>query len=130
MGSSGVVDVRSHHSVPDTLDRLGSLLKERGLTVFARIDFSGDAQRAGLAMRPMQMLLFGNPKAGTPILVASPRTGLDLPLRALAWEDADGTVWVSSNAPEYLAARHGLSPELVTKVAGAGALITSAAEGE
>jgi len=128
MQSPGVVDVRSHHSVPVTLDRLASLLAERGLMVFARIDFSGDAERAGLAMRPMQMLLFGNPKAGTPILIAAPRAGLDLPLRALAWEDADGTVWVSANTPEYLASRHGLTPDLVARVAGAGALIKSAAE--
>jgi uncharacterized protein (DUF302 family) len=74
------------------------------------------------------MLLFGNPKAGTPILIAAPRAGLDLPLRALAWEDADGAVWVSSNAPEYLAARHSLMPDLVARVGGAGALIKSAAE--
>jgi uncharacterized protein (DUF302 family) len=128
MQSAGVVDVRSHHSVPEILDRLVSVLEKRGLMVFARIDFSGDAERAGLAMRPMQMLLFGSPKAGTPILIAAPRAGLDLPLRALAWEDADGTVWVSTNAPEHLASRHGLTPDLVARVAGAGALITSAAE--
>jgi uncharacterized protein (DUF302 family) len=128
MQSPGIVDIRSRHSVPETLDRLATVLRERGLTVFARIDFSGDAERAGLAMRPMQMLLFGNPKAGTPILIAAPRAGLDLPLRALAWEDADGAVWVSSNAPEYLAARHSLMPDLVARVGGAGALIKSAAE--
>jgi uncharacterized protein (DUF302 family) len=128
MQTPGAVDIRSHHSVPETLDRLASVLVEHGLMVFARIDFSGDAERAGLSMRPMQMLLFGNPKAGTPILIAAPRAGLDLPLRALAWEDSDGTVWVSSNAPDYLATRHGLTPELVARVAGAGALIRSAAE--
>jgi uncharacterized protein (DUF302 family) len=128
MQTIGIIDVRSHHSVPETLDRLGSALKARGLMVFARIDFSGDAERAGLTMRPMQMLLFGSPKAGTPILMAAPRAGLDLPLRALAWEDADGTVWISTNAPEYLATRHGLTADLVARVAGAGALIQGAAE--
>jgi uncharacterized protein (DUF302 family) len=107
---------------------INTLLEERGLMVFARIDFSGDAERAGLAMRPMQMLLFGDPKAGTPILITAPHAGLDFPLRALAWEDADGTVWVSTNAPGYLASRHGLTPDLVARVAGASALITSAAE--
>jgi uncharacterized protein (DUF302 family) len=127
MQTPGSVDVRSQHSVPDTLDRLESLAKEQGLTVFARIDFSGDARRAGLAMRPMQLLLFGNPKAGTPLLVASPRAGLDLPLRALAWEDGDGRVWVSANTPEHLIARHGLAPELVARIAGASALIARAA---
>ena len=130
MQSTGTVDVRSRHSVRETVDRLESLVKARGLTVFARIDFSGDAERAGLAMRPMQMLLFGNPKAGTPLLLASPRSGLDLPLRALAWEDADGAVWVSSNSPDYLASRHGLPTELIARIAGAGALIDSAAVGE
>jgi len=88
----GVVDVLSKRSVPHTVDRLESLALARGLTVFARIDFSGDAQRAGLSMPPMQMLIFGNPKAGTPLLVAAPRVGLDLPLKALAWEDANGSV--------------------------------------
>jgi uncharacterized protein (DUF302 family) len=125
--TTGVLDVRSYYSVTKTLDRLESLAKNHGLMVFARIDFSGDAQRAGLHMRPMQMLLFGNPKAGTPLLVASPRTGLDLPLKALAWQDQEGHVWVSTNAPDYLAARHGLSDELVGKIAGAGALVAAAA---
>ncbi len=127
MHTPGIVDVRSAHSVEETLDRLASLATERMLTVFARIDFSGDARRAGLSMRDMQMLLFGNPKAGTPILMAAPRAGLDLPLRALAWEDADGVVWVTANAPDYLAERHGLSAELVARIAGVGALIASAA---
>jgi uncharacterized protein (DUF302 family) len=79
-------------------------------------------------MPPMQMLLFGNPKGGTPLLVAAPRAGLDLPLKALAWEESDGTVWVSMNAPEYLEARHGLSHELVANIAGARALVEKAAE--
>jgi uncharacterized protein (DUF302 family) len=130
MQSTGTVDVRSRHSGRETIDRLESLAKTRGLTVFARIDFSGDAERAGLSMRPMQMLLFGNPKAGTPLLLASPRSGLDLPLRALAWEDADGAVWVSSNSPDYLASRHGLTAELIARIAGVGALIEAAAAAE
>jgi uncharacterized protein (DUF302 family) len=126
--SSGTFDVRSSHSVPETLDRLESLAKSAGLTVFARIDFSGDALRAGLPMRPMQMLLFGNPKAGTPLLVASPRAGLDLPLKALAWEDASGAVWVSSNTPEYVQERHALPADLVAKIAGANGLVAKAAQ--
>jgi uncharacterized protein (DUF302 family) len=126
--SRGVFEVRSNHSVVETLDRLESLAKAHGLVAFARIDFSGDALRAGVTMRPMQALLFGNPKAGTPLLIASPRSGLDLPIRALAWEDAGGAVWVSSNTPEYLEARHGLAPELVASIAGAGALIEAAAK--
>ncbi len=98
------------------------------MIVFARIDFSGDAQRAGLALRPMQMVLFGQSKAGTLLLLASPRAGLDLPLKALAWEDADGRVWLSANAPEYVLARHGLPDALIANIAGARALLEQAAD--
>ena len=124
---TGVVDVRSARSVPETIERLESLAKARGLNIFARIDFSGDAAAAGLSMRPMQMLLFGNPKAGTPLLQASPRAGLDLPLKALAWQDTDGATWISFNAPNYIGTRHRLSPELVEKIAGVAALVDEAA---
>jgi uncharacterized protein (DUF302 family) len=125
--STGTFDLPSSHSVPETLNRLESLAKAAGLTVFTRIDFSGDAQRSGLSMRPMQMLVFGNPKAGTPLLVASPRVGLDLPLKALAWEDENGAVWVSANAPEYLQERHGIPPALIANIAGARGLLAKAA---
>jgi uncharacterized protein (DUF302 family) len=125
--STGTVDVRSRHSVAATIDRLEALARGRGMLVFARIDFAGDAGRSGLTIRPMESLLFGNPKAGTPLLVASPRAGLDLPLRALAWEASDGQVWVSTSTPEYLAWRHGLASDLVHPLAGALALIEEAA---
>jgi uncharacterized protein (DUF302 family) len=128
MSETGVLDVASHHSVAETIDRLEDLVKSAGLLVFARIDFTGDARKAGLTMPPMQALVFGNPRAGTPLLVASPRTGLDLPLKALAWQDADGKVWVSFNAPEYVLRRHGLEEALAKNIAGAGALIAKAAE--
>jgi uncharacterized protein (DUF302 family) len=124
---AGFIDVRSSRSVPQTIDRLEALAKARGLTVFARIDFSGDAARAGLAMRPMQMLIFGNPKAGTPLLVAAPRIGLDLPLKALAWADETDAVWLSCNDPHYLEARHGLSPALIANIAGIKDLMSKAA---
>jgi uncharacterized protein (DUF302 family) len=127
MPNAGTIDFRSHRSVAETIDRLEALAKARGMLVFARIDFAGDAGRVGLTMRPMQALLFGSPKAGTPLLLASPRTGLDLPLKALAWEADDGVVWVSINAPEYLASRHGLSTDLLQRIAGAGALVSEAA---
>jgi uncharacterized protein (DUF302 family) len=125
--AAGIVDVPSRHSVAETLDRLEALARAAGMVVFTRIDFAADAGRAGLSLRPMQALLFGNPKAGTPLLVASPRAGLDLPLKALAWADAEGQVWVSLDTPEYLAARHGLAPELVARIAGARALVEKAA---
>ncbi len=127
MQTPGTLDIRSHHSVPQTLDRLESLARARGLLVFARIDFSGDAARAGLTMRPMQMLLFGNPKGGTPLLVAAPRVGLDLPLKALAWEDEAGAVWVTMNTPEHLGVRHGIPAELLANIAGARGVVESAA---
>jgi len=90
------------------VDRLVASLKERGISVFARIDFSGDAGRAGLAMRPEQMLIFGNPRAGTPLMVAEPLVALDLPLKALVWEDDRGQVWLAYNDPAYVLKRHGL----------------------
>jgi uncharacterized protein (DUF302 family) len=125
--TTGIADVPSSHSVAATIDRLESLARARGLTIFARIDFSGDAARAGLAMRPAQMLLFGNPRAGTPLIVAAPRSALDLPLKALAWEDDDGHVRISYNTPASLAARHGLSEELVRNLSAVVALVEAAA---
>jgi len=124
---NGIVSVASNHSVPETLDRLESIAKTKGITIFARIDFSGDAARNGLEMRPAQLLIFGSPKAGTPLMVASPSAALDLPLKTLAWEDASGKVWVSYNAPEYIAARHGLPETLLQNIAGIKALVETAA---
>src|ERR1700758_5504865 len=123
---SGVVRIPSLHSVTDTLDRLERLLRERGLIVFARIDFSGDAARAGLAMRAEQMLVFGNPKAGTPLMQAVPASGIDLPLKALAWEDVDGKTWLAYNAPEYVVRRHGLAPSFGANLAAAIPLLEAA----
>jgi uncharacterized protein (DUF302 family) len=123
----GIAKVRSRHSVVETVDRLEALARSNGLIVFARIDFSGDAARAGLAMPPMQQLVFGNPKAGTPLLVASPESGLDLPLRALSWQDAEGVVWLSFNEPSYIGARHGLLEVLTATIAAARTLMERAA---
>jgi len=124
---NGIVSIASNHPVPETLDRLQSIAKEKGLTIFARIDFSGDAARSGLEMRPAQLLIFGNPKAGTPLMVASPSVALDLPLKALAWEDSAGRVWVSYNAPEYLGTRHGVPDALLKNIAGIKPLVEMAA---
>ncbi len=107
--ASGVIDVSSRYSVPETLARLGSILKEKGITVFALIDHSGEAEKVGLKMRPTQLLIFGSPKAGTPLMVAAPRLAIDLPLKALAWQDEQGQVWLSYNSAEYLQQRHGFS---------------------
>jgi uncharacterized protein (DUF302 family) len=123
----GVVRIRSHHSVAATLERLEASLKERGVLIFARIDFSADAARAGLQMRPEQMLIFGNPKGGTPLMQAVPTAGLDLPLKALAWEDADGSTWIAYNDPQYVVHRHGLAPALSANLAAVTPLLEQAA---
>ena len=125
---NGIATVQSHHSVAETIDRLASIAKERGLLVFARIDFTTDAANAGLKMPPAQLLIFGNPKAGTPLMLASPTSALDLPLKALAWEDGEGKVWVSYNKPEYLKDRHSLPDTLVQNIAGVKVLVEKAAE--
>jgi uncharacterized protein (DUF302 family) len=104
----GIVRIPSRYSVAETIDRLTSFLQQRGITVFARIDFSGDAARAGLTLRAEQMLIFGNPRAGTPLLVAAPTVGLDLPMKALIWEDLNGEVWLGYNDPTYIVNRHRL----------------------
>lgn len=122
----GVIQVRSAHSVSDTVDRLEALLKQRGILVFARIDFSGDAGRAGLPMRAEQMLIFGNPKAGTPLMLAVPAAGLDLPLKLLTWETPDGEVRAAYNDPRYIVQRYGLPPELAANLAAVVPLIERA----
>jgi uncharacterized protein (DUF302 family) len=125
---NGIVDVASRYSVTETLARLQSILKEKSIKIFALIDHSGEAEKAGLTMRPSQLLIFGNPKAGTPLMVAAPRTAIDLPIKALAWQDEDGKVWLSYNAPEYLWQRHGFAAELVKNIEGVSALIRKAVE--
>ena len=126
--ASGVIDVSSRYSVPETLARLQSILKEKGITVFALIDHSGEAEKAGLSMRPTQLLIFGSPKGGTPLMVAAPRLAIDLPLKALAWQDEQGRVWLSYNTPEYLHERHGFPAELMKNIAVIGALVQKAVE--
>src|SRR5271163_591717 len=126
--ASGVIDVSSRYSVPETLARLQAILKEKGIVVFALIDHSGEAEKAGLKMRPTQLLIFGSPKAGTPLMVAAPRVAIDLPLKALAWQDEDGRVWLSYNSPEYLQERHGFPADLLKNIAGIAALIQKAVE--
>jgi len=125
---NGLVHLRSPYSVSDTLKRLESLVQARGLAVFGRIDHSGEAERAGLKMRPTQLIIFGSPAAGTPLMVAAPTLAIDLPLKALIWEDADGKVWLSYNRPEYLQQRHDVPGELVKNIAGIGALLQKAVE--
>jgi uncharacterized protein (DUF302 family) len=125
---NGMVHLSSPYSLPETLKRLESILQTYGLTVFGRVDHSGEAEKVGLKMRPAQLIIFGSPKAGTPLMVASPTLAIDLPLKALAWEDADGKVWLSYNSPEYLQQRHNVPESLIKNLAGVGALLVKAVE--
>ncbi|MFZ0038701.1 MAG: DUF302 domain-containing protein [Candidatus Acidiferrales bacterium] len=123
---NGMVHLSSLYSVPDTLKRLESLLQAKNLTVFARVDHSGEAEKVGLTMRPTQLIIFGSPKGGTPMMAASPTLAIDLPLKALAWEDADGKVWLSYNSPDYLKNRHQIPDDLIKNIAGVGAILEQA----
>jgi len=125
---SGIKRITSHHPVATTLERLESLLKEKGVMIFARIDFSGDAARAGLTLREEQMLIFGNPKAGTPLMQSVPAAGLDLPLKALVWEDAEGHTQIAYNDPHYIIRRHGLDAALAANLAAVVPLIERAGQ--
>jgi uncharacterized protein (DUF302 family) len=117
----------TQHTVADVLQRVQSLARARGLTVFAQIDFSGDAERSGLTLRPTGLVILGNPKGGTPLIVARPTVAIDLPLKILAWQDAEGHTWVAYNEPEYVQARHRFPPELLKNIAALGALAEAAA---
>jgi uncharacterized protein (DUF302 family) len=127
-GDSGIANVASNYSVAESVDRLEAMARSKGLTVFARIDFSADARRNGLEMPPTQLLIFGNPKAGTPLMLVAPLVAIDLPLKALAWEDASGRVWISYNTPEYLRERHGVPEDLLANIAGIKMLVNEAAK--
>ena len=107
--ASGIVTRRSRYAFDETLQRLRSAIEARGATVFAVVDHAGEAARVGLTMAPTTVLIFGSPKAGTPLMLAAPSLAIDLPLKLLVWEEAGGAVWMSSNSAEYLAARHGLA---------------------
>ena len=106
-GADGVIAVKSPHQVGDTLDRLEMLVTEKGMTVFARIDHAAGAAKAGMVLRPTQLLIFGNPKGGTPFMVCAQTVAIDLPLKMLAWQDESGQVWLAYNDPVFLAKRHG-----------------------
>ena len=125
---NGIVTILSHHSVDQTVQRLEGILQAKGVKLFSVIDHSGEAEKAGMQMRPTKLLIFGNPKAGTPLMIASPSIAIDLPMKVLVWEDADGKVRVSYNTAGYLQSRHGLSPELAQNIAVVETLATKAAE--
>jgi len=128
MQEYGIVQVASKYSVDETVTRLESVLAERGVRVFAVVDHSGEAEKVGMKMRPTKLVIFGNPKGGTPLMVAAPSLAIDLPLKALVSEDESGTVWVSYNSPEYLQQRHGVPQELIKNIAVVGATVMQAVE--
>ncbi len=124
----GIVDTPSNHSVDETVRRLEEALRAKGVTLFALVDHDGEAKKAGLKMPPTRLLIFGSPKAGTPVMLAAPSIAIDLPLKILVWEDAQGKVWVSYNSLAYLQERHGVPPELRPNLAAVEALAARAAE--
>jgi uncharacterized protein (DUF302 family) len=124
---NGIVSQRSSHTVDETVERVRDLLRAKGVMLFALVDHSGEAEKAGLKMRPTKLLIFGNPAAGTPVMLAAPSIAIDLPLKILVWEDGTGAVWLSWNSPEYLQQRHGVPAELVKNIGVAGALAAKAA---
>jgi uncharacterized protein (DUF302 family) len=127
---NGVVNLRSPYSVDNTLQRLETVIATKGLTIFARIDHSGEAAKAGLTMPPTQLLIFGSPKSGTPLMIASPTLAIDLPLKALVWQDTEGTVWLSYNSAEYLQQRHSLPEALLRNIAGIRSICEEAVQPE
>jgi uncharacterized protein (DUF302 family)/uncharacterized membrane protein YidH (DUF202 family) len=128
VSDNGIVSVPSHHSVDQTVDTIQGLLKAKGIKLFALVDHSGEAKTAGLEMRPTKLLIFGNPKGGTPLMQASPSVAIDLPLKLLVAEDATGKVWISYNAPAYVQARHNLGKEFLPVLSSVEALASKAAE--
>jgi uncharacterized protein (DUF302 family) len=126
--SNGIIDTPSNHSVDQTIEKLRGILQAKAVTLFALVDHSGEAEKVGMKMPPTKLLIFGSPKAGTPVMLAAPSVAIDLPLKILIWQDVQGKVWVSYNSPDYLRERHNLPPELLQNIAVVGTLAAKAAE--
>ena len=126
--NKGIIDKPSNHSVERTVENLKNILQSKGVTLFAVVDHSGEAAKVGMKMRPTKLLIFGSPKAGTPLMLAAPSSAIDLPLKILVWEDAQGKVWVAYNSPEYLRERHDLPQELLQNIAVVETLAAKAGE--
>jgi uncharacterized protein (DUF302 family) len=125
--ANGIVSKPSNHSVDATVEKLKGILQAKGVALFALVDHSGEAEKVGLKMPPTKLLIFGSPKAGTPLMLASPSVAIDLPLKILVAEDGEGKVWVSYNAPQYLKERHNLPESLLQNIAVIETLATAAA---
>jgi uncharacterized protein (DUF302 family) len=125
---NGIIEIPGSSPVDNTVEKLKAILKARGVTLFALIDHSGEAEKVGIAMRPTKLLIFGSPKAGTPLMLASPSIAIDLPLKILIREDNQGKTWISYNSPDYLRDRHNVPSELLQNIAVIEALAAKAAE--
>ena len=123
-----MVHLPTNHSVEDILGKLQTILKAKGVPVFALVDHSGEAAKVGMEMRPTKLLIFGNPKGGTPLMLAAPTIAIDLPLKILIWEDGQGKTWVTYNTAEYLTERHELPPNLAQNIAFLATLAATLAE--
>ena len=119
----GIITKPSKYSVPETVHRLETILESKGIQVFALVDHSGEAEKAGLKMPPTQLLIFGNPKGGTPVMLAAPTAAIDLPCKALAWQDPSGQVWLSDNDAAFMQHRFGLNDEVMKPLAGLATVI-------
>ncbi len=128
MTGNGIVEVPGRHSVDDTVAKLKSVLEAKGVMLFAFVDHSGEANKAGFKMPPTKLLIFGNPKAGTPLMLAAPNSALDLPLKILVREDENGKTWICYNSPEFLRERHNLPAELLANISVVKTLAEKAAE--
>jgi uncharacterized protein (DUF302 family) len=113
----GIINKPSNHPVDQTVEKLKGILRAKSVTLFALVDHSGEAEKAGMKMRPTKLLIFGSPKAGTSVMLAAPSIAIDLPLKILIWEDSQGKVWVSYNNPAYLQGRHSVPQELLKNIA-------------
>ena len=128
MTNNGIISKSTNHSVDETVGKLKSILQAKGITLFALIDHSGEAEKVGLKMKPTKLLIFGSPKAGTPLMLAAPSSAIDLPLKILVWEDAEGKVWISYNSPSYLQDRHRIPSDLLQNISVVEGLAAKAAE--
>src|SRR6266581_4953878 len=124
----GLINIPSNHSVDEIVTKLEGILQAKGITLFALVDHSGEAAKAGMKMRPTKLLIFGNPRAGTPVMLAAPSSAIDLPLKILIWEDAQGKVWVTYNSLAYLQERHNLPTEVLPNINVIEAMAKKAAE--
>ncbi len=126
VATKGIIDRASTHSVEETVERLRNIVQSKGITLFTVVDHSGEAEKVAMKMRPPKLFFFGSPNAGTPVMLTAPSIALDLPLKALVWEDSEGKVWVSYNSPDYLKERHHIPDALLQDISGVRSIVEDA----